>query len=325
MRRYLLISLGLLCMCAAMTAIYYSLSLSFEFIQSYLSGNYVWFSLAILCVAIKFLGPTLIHEFIKSKDVILAFCIAAITLAAMGVTLYLEGSQAAIKMSDAKASRQIDKTLSDGNSKALQELLKTQAEIIDRKNYDAQGFQQKIETTKEWAKATAVYETEPLFAVLDRHLNLDQKDAMDIMIALIVGLSIAIMTIMPYAGWRLFDLAGNVPSIKNSVPLVYSSEETDKPTQDYTLTQDIVGSQQKNNVVPLKKTPVQKLEDWLEDTLDCEGSYASDLHKMYSRDFPDDRISMRVFGERLKAIETPHKRSKGGILYMRKDVSKIAA
>lgn len=213
MRKASLYFLALVALGVPIAAVYFSGSMSFDYIKSSLGGHEGLYVLACIALAAKLICLPICYEMYRAKQTAIVLAIALICACAISVTLFLEASKVATLLSDASASRTFSKQMSEGNQAAIKKLLETQQSVIDRRNFkssDLQKFNEKMKVQAEWTKATVVSEVEPLLALVERVTGANQGSVKNVMLLLLVILPTLCTLFFPHVSWILFKEASQL-------------------------------------------------------------------------------------------------------------------
>ncbi len=209
MKNAILYSMGLLLIGVAAVAGYYSFAQSTSYIDVNLGASKTWYIIAGMAIIVELLGLYMITQMFRVGQVMAIITIPAIVIlniTAIGVSVYLEGGKATQVLSDARASRSVDATLSAGHNDSLKQLLATQKKYIDSRRVDqtrVAELNRKIQEQAKWAKQTAVSEINPMISMTSEATGFTEKTIAGAFIILMVAFPLLVKMLFGHIGLML--------------------------------------------------------------------------------------------------------------------------
>ncbi len=280
MKNAILYSMGLLLIGVAAVAGYYSFAQSTSYIDVNLGASKTWYIIAAMAIIVELLGLYMITQMFRVGQVMAIITIPAIVIlniTAIGVSIYLEGGKATQVLSDARASRSVDATLSAGHNDSLKQLLATQKKYIDSRRVDqarVAELNKKIQEQAKWARKTAVSEINPMISMTSEATGFTEKTIAGAFIILMVAFPLLVKMLFGHIGLMLLTTPYReakqepipVPAPSPKPVVQVTPEPTPKVTpEDYEETEVTpsrlgVGFVYKDNVIRLEKFPKSQKE-----------------------------------------------------------------
>ena len=231
--------IGSLAILIALAAGYYSFAQSTSYIDVNLGASQTWYIIAIMAIIVEIMAFPMITHMLHARKFMAVASIPFLLLlivAAVSVSIYLEGGKASQVLSDAKASRSVDATLSAGHSDSLKKLLATQKKLIDSRRVDqakVNELNKKIQEQAKWARQTAVSELNPMIGLVSKTTGFSKESVGTAFLMLIVGFPMFIKMFFGHVGLIMLttphETARRVPE-KAPIPSEKPGEGGGAPT-----------------------------------------------------------------------------------------------